>query len=148
MTDLTLWRKQEIDKLKKDLDQLFRQFRRGFGVPRALMDPDEFPAVHLSEGEKTVVVKAEFAGMKAEDIQVSVTDDTLTITGRSSEERVRKGESYDRVERRTRNLTRTLAMPCRIDTDGVKASFRDGTLTVELPKCEPPKSRGIKVNSQ
>lgn len=148
MTDLTLWRKQEIDKLKRELDQLFRQFRRGFGVSRAMLETDDIFAVQLSETEKTVVVKADFPGMAAEDIRVSVTDDTLIITGGSSEERVRKGESYDHLEKRTRNLTRTLSMPCRIDTGGVKASFKEGILTIELPKCDPPKPRGIKVNSQ
>lgn len=149
MTDLSLWRKQEMDKFKKDLDLLFRQFRRGFGVPGSMLETDDLFSVDLSEGEKALTVRAEFpGGMAAENIEVSVTDEVLTLTGKFSEERMTEGESRQHVERRTRTLSRTLSMPCRIDADGVKASFRDGTLTIELPKCKPQEPRAIKVNSK
>jgi HSP20 family protein len=148
MTDLALWRKQEMDKLKKDLDLLFREFRRGFGVPGSMLEFNDPFSVDLSEREKALIVRAEFPGMTAENIEVSVTDEILTLTGKFSEERVTDGESRQLVEKRTRTLSRTVSMPCRIDADGVKASFRDGTLTIELPRCKPQEPRAIKVNSK
>jgi len=147
MTDLTLWRKQEIDKLRKDLDLLFRQFRQGFGVPRALLQADEAFKVELSESARAVTVKARLPGLRPEDIQISVTDDTLTLAGSASENHVEKTGQYERIERHRRSFARTLTMPCRIAAEAVKATYKNDELTIHLPKCEAPKARRVDIET-
>ncbi|UCF89976.1 MAG: Hsp20/alpha crystallin family protein [Desulfobacterales bacterium] len=145
MTELTLWKKQEIEKLRRDMDLLFRRFRRGFGVPRALLEAAESFAVDLSETENSLILRVEVPGLKPEDIQVTVTEDTLTLKGETRERRVEKGETYQRVEKRSQSFSRTLTLPCRVLTDEVKATYKDDILQIVLPKCKPQEARGITI---
>ena len=145
MTELTLWRRQEIDKLRKDIDLLFRQFRRDFGVPRSLLEAAESYTVNLAETENTLTVIAELAGVKPEDIKISVTDDSLTLKAEVKEDTVAEGDHYRRVEKRSKSFSRTLSLPCRIMTQDVKAAYKDGVLKIVLPKCKPLEERGITI---
>lgn len=79
MTELSIWKKEELDKLRKDLDYRFNRFRRGFGVPRTLMERTEMLRTSLSETEDRLVLKTELPGVRAENIQLSVTDDRLSM---------------------------------------------------------------------
>ena len=79
MHELTLWKKQEIDKLRKDMDSLFRRFRKEFGLPSSLSEVAEPFSMDLSETESTLTVSAELPGIKPEDIHISVTENTLTL---------------------------------------------------------------------
>lgn len=146
MRELTLWKQQEIDRLRKDIDQLFRRFRKEFGIPRSLLEIAESVSMDLSETEKTLTVKADLPGIKPGDIEVSVTEDTLTLKGQTVEDAVETGEGYHRVEKRSRTFSRTVALPCRVLTEDVKATFKDGVLKIVLPKCEPKEARGIKID--
>lgn len=145
MTELTLWRKQEIDKLRRDLDLLFRKFRQEFGVPRSLFEVAESFSVDLSETQKAVILRIKLPGMKPEDIHLSVTDDTLTLKGETHEDTVERGENFKRVAKRSQSFSRTISLPCRIVTDEVKATYKEGILEIVLPKCKPPAARGIRI---
>ena len=72
MTELSIWKKGELDKLKKDIDSRFSRFRRGFGVPRAFLERTEMFATSLSETEDYLVLKTELPGVQADNIQLSV----------------------------------------------------------------------------
>ena len=145
MTELIVWRKQEIDRLRRDIDHLFKRFRREFGVPRSLLETAESFALQLSETESTVILRAELPGMKPEDMHVSVTDESLTLRGEIREDTVDKGENYERVAKRSQSFSRTIALPCRIRTGDVKATYKDGILEVVLPKCRPAEARGVHI---
>ena len=145
MTDLSLWRKQEFDRMRKDIDLLFRRFRRGFGVPRSLLEPATSLTIDIIQTDASVILRAELPGMKPEDILVSVTDDSLTLKGTTREEAVEKGDNYERVAQSSRSFSKTISLPCRIMADDVKATYKDGILEIVLPKCKPQTARGVQI---
>jgi HSP20 family protein len=148
MSELTLWKKQELDKLKKDMDLLFKRFRRGFGVPRTLLEAAESFSTEFSETDEMLVLSTELAGIKPEDIEISVTEDTLNLKAEAKEDFVDTGENFQRIEKRSRSFSRSISLPCRIIAEEVKATYKDEILKIELPKCKPKKARGIIVDMQ
>ena len=146
MSELTLWKKQELDKLRKDLDLLFRRFRRGFGVPRTLLEAAESFSTEFSETEEMLVLSTDLPGIKPEDIEISVTEDTLNLKAETREDSVDTEENFQRIEKRSRSFSRSISLPCRIIAEEVKASFKDNILRIELPKCKPKKARGVIVD--
>ena len=145
MTELTLWKKEELDKLRKDIDSRFRRFRRGFGVPRTLLERTERFATSLADTGDYLVLKTELPGVQADNIQLTVTEDTVSLAVKSSEESVEQNANFQNIVKRTRSFSKTIALPCRIEPEAVKASFRDGILEVVLPKCDPAEARGIRI---
>jgi HSP20 family protein len=148
MGELILWKQQEIDKLKKDMDQLFRQFRKGFGIPRSLIEVTESFSIDLSETENTFTVNTKLSGIKPDDIKVSVTEDTLTLKWQTGENMVDTVEGYRRVEKKSRTFSKTVSLPCRVLTDEVKAIFENEVLKIILPKCKPKQARSIKIDTR
>jgi HSP20 family protein len=103
------------------------------------------PAVDVYEDKENFVVKAELPGMKKEDIDVSLHDGTLSISGeRKSEGKVESGEVH-RSERFFGRFQRTVALPATVDAGRIKAQYTDGVLTVTLPKAEEAKPKQIDV---
>ena len=146
MSELTLWKKQELDKLRKDLDLLFRRFRRGFGVPRSLLEAAESFPTEFSETEEMLVLSTDLPGIKPEDIEISVTEDTLNLKAETKEDFVDTDENFQRIEKRSRSFSRSISLPCRIIAEEVKATYKDEILKIELPKCKPKKARGVIVD--
>jgi HSP20 family protein len=146
MRELTIWKQQEIDKLRKDMDQLFRRFRKEFGIPHTLTEVAESFSMGLSETENTLTVKAQLPDIKPADIEISVTDDTLTLKAKTDQNTVEAGEGYRRIEKRSRTFSRTVSLPCRVLTEDVKATFKNGVLQIVLPKCKPKQARGVKID--
>jgi HSP20 family protein len=146
MRELTIWKQQEIDKLRKDMDQLFRRFRKEFGIPHTLAEVAESFSMGLSETENTLTVKAQLPDIKPADIEISVTDDTLTLKAKTGQNTVEAGEGYRRIEKRSRIFSRTVSLPCRVLTEDVKATFKNGVLQIVLPKCKPKQARGVKID--
>ena len=146
MRELTVWKQQEIDKLRRDMDQLFRRFRKELGIPRYLIEVAESFSVDLSETENTLTVKAELPGIKPEDIRISVTEDTLTLKGETGEETIESAEGYRRIEKRSRTFSRTVSLPCRVLTENVKATLKNDILQIVLPKCKPKEARSVKID--
>jgi len=146
MRELTIWKQQEIDKLRRDMDQLFRRFRKEFGIPRSLIEIAESFSMDLSETENALTLKTRLAGIKPEDIEISVTDDTLTLKAQTGEDTIETGEGYRRVEKRTRTFSKTVSLPCRVLSDDVKATLENEILQIILPKCKPKEARGVKID--
>ena len=146
MSELALWKKQELDKLRKDMDLLFRRFRRGFGVPRTLLETAELFSTEFSETEDMLVLSTDLPGVKPEDIEISVTEDTLNLKAETREDSIDTQENFQRIEKRSRSFSRSISLPCRIIAEEVKATFKDNILRIELPKCKPKKARGVVVD--
>ena len=145
MSELSLWRKQQFDRMRQEMDLLFRRFRREFGLPRSLLESTETFPMNLSATENTVTLRAEMPDVKPEDIEISVVDDALTLKVHIRDDIVEKDAVSERITRRSQSFSRTLSLPCRIMTDDVRATFRDGILVVVLPKCKPPQARGVNI---
>lgn len=103
------------------------------------------PALDMHEDKDNVVVKVELPGMKKEDIDLSLHDGSLSISGeRKSEQKFESAEVY-RAERFVGRFQRTVALPAPVAVDKVKAQYKDGVLTVTLPKTEEAKPKQIDV---
>lgn len=105
------------------------------------------PAVDLYEDKDNIIIKAELPGLKREDIAVSLHDGALSISGeRKSEEKVENAEAR-RTERFVGRFQRTITLPSSVKGDQVNAQYKDGVLTVTLPKAEEAKPRQIQVSA-
>ncbi|HUH64769.1 MAG TPA: Hsp20/alpha crystallin family protein [Terracidiphilus sp.] len=103
------------------------------------------PAVDIYETENELVVKADLPDVDLKDIDVRVENQTLTITGERKFEKEDSGKGYHRIERSYGNFMRSFAVPNTFDTDKIAASFKNGVLSVTLPKKEAAKPRQVKV---
>jgi HSP20 family protein len=105
------------------------------------------PTVDIFEDKDKVTVRAELPGMKKEDIDLSLEGNTLSISGERKEEEERKeGETY-RSERFFGRFQRSITLPAAVDSSKVQATYKDGVLTVELPKSEETKAKQIEVKT-
>lgn len=138
---------REMSGLQKEMDRLFGQH---FGRMRGPEEEDLAatawaPPVDIFETEDKVVLKAEFPGLKKEDIEIQVRDNTLTLKGEKKFEKEVKEESYHRVERAYGSFQRSFTLPSTIKQDGIEASFKDGILEISLPKAEEAKPKQVKI---
>jgi len=104
------------------------------------------PALDLYQSNDNVVAVVELPGIRKEDIEISLHDGTLTISGERKRESSSSGEKAQRSERYIGTFRRSIALPTRVDANKVSARYRDGILTVTLPKAEEVKPKQIQVS--
>ena len=142
-----------LDRWERDMDRIMDDFvgRRlrslwpGRWLGAEGMNFSVPAAVDLYEDKDEIVVKAELPGMNKDNIEVNLTDHTLTIKGEKKKEEETKQENYYRSERSYGSFVRTLELPKEVYTDKVKANFKNGILEVRLPKTEEAKVNEIKI---
>jgi HSP20 family protein len=103
------------------------------------------PAVDVYEEDDDIMVKAELPGMEKDNIEVNLSGNRLTIKGEKKQEEEVKKEGYYRSERSYGSFLRTLELPTEVQTDKVKAAFKNGILEIRLPKTEEAKKKETKV---
>jgi HSP20 family protein len=103
------------------------------------------PAVDVLETENDVVLKADLPEVRLEDIDVRVENQTLSIKGERRFEEDSEGRGYHRIERSYGGFVRSFAVPNSVDTEKVSADYKNGVLTVKLPKKEAAKPKQVKV---
>ncbi|MCX7917242.1 MAG: Hsp20/alpha crystallin family protein [bacterium] len=143
MAKLAKWNPiKEVLDLRDDFDRLIdRFFSRDFEIWEGVRAFD----VDIYEDEDNVIVKAEIPGMNKEDISVSLTEDTITISGKKAEEKKVEKENYYRKEIRTGSFSRSFTLPCGVDKEKVKAVYKNGILEITLPKLEKEKTKEVKI---
>jgi HSP20 family protein len=104
------------------------------------------PALDLYQSNDNVIAVVELPGMRKEDIEISLHDGTLTISGERRRENSSNDEKAERTERYIGTFRRSIALPTRVDANQVSATYRDGILTVTLPKAEEVKPKQIQVS--
>jgi HSP20 family protein len=125
--------------LQREMNRLFDNFFGGLSLsPWAPLErggAESFtPHIDVSETDKEIKVSAELPGMDENDVDVSLTKDTLTIRGEKKEEKEDKGKDYYRMERSYGSFSRNIPLPLEVNTDRVEATFKKGILCVTLPK--------------
>ena len=105
-------------------------------------------AVDMYQTANDVVVKAALPGLKPEEVDISITGDTLTIKGEHKEEQEVKQEDYFYKEHRYGGFSRSVAIPVQVKSDKAEATFENGVLTLTLPKAEEIKPKQIKVKAK
>jgi len=132
-----------LTRLHDEMDDLFHGFFGDRGLPS--LDYRRWPAIDVAENENEFVVKAEVPGCKADDIDISVHGNILTVSGEKKEEEEKKEKGYYHVERSYGSFRRDLSLGGDINPDEIKASCKDGVLTVTLPKSEKAKPVKVKI---
>ena len=141
----TWFRRGPLENLREEMEGLFS---RAFGEDTGLLPLDRIvPSLDLAETDGAVEVRMDIPGMEAKDIDIQVNGNLLTISGERKEEREEKGKTYHRVERRVGSFSRTVTLPSPVKEAAVDAQYRNGTLTVKLPKTEEAKSKKITVKT-
>src|SRR5947199_1248421 len=131
--------------LRDDLNSFFElPFWSSFGRGGQLFTGWS-PALDLYQNNDNVVAVIELPGIRREDIEISLNDGTLTISGERKSQSS-NGEKTERTERYIGKFRRSITLPTRVDANKVSASYRDGILTVTLPKAEEAKPKQIQVN--
>ena len=105
------------------------------------------PSVDVSETDKAVEIKLDVPGVSAKEIDIQLNGNLLTVSGERKEEQERKGKTFHRIERRYGSFSRSVTLPCPVQEDEVAAEYRDGVLSIALPKTEGAKSKKIAVKN-
>jgi HSP20 family protein len=134
-----------LSTLRDELDSLFElPFLSNFANQTQLFS-GWTPALDLYQSNDNVIAMVELPGMRKEDIEISLHDGTLTIGGERKHE-TGEGENAERSERYIGKFRRSITLPTRVDASKVTATYKDGILTVTLPKAEEAKPKQIQVN--
>lgn len=139
----------ELLSLRQAMDRLFedsyvrpRDWAGGGAAAELLTLPLDIYAT-----EESLVVEAALPGIKPEDVEITVTGDTLSITGSSSQEERREQGGYLFQELRRGTFSRSVALPADLDTEAAQAEFDNGLLKLRIPKAEQAKPRQIKISA-
>jgi HSP20 family protein len=133
--------------LGREMERLFDRFRETPWDPAEVMG-EWAPTLDVSETKDAMIVKAELPGMESKDIAISLQGDLLTLKGEKTREKEEKDERYHRVERAYGTFVRAVRLPVTVDGGGVTASFKNGLLTVTLPKSPAAKGTTIPVKAE
>ena len=133
---------------RRELDRMFDDFFKSFGGGQVSSSGWQTiaPAIDLTETDKELIVTAELPGLDEKDIEVKVSNQTLTIRGEKKEDREEKEKDYHLSERRYGSFQRSFRLPEGIDEDGIGARFAKGVLTVTLPKTTQAQTGTKKID--
>lgn len=145
MLDLTPFKRAGAPDLFREMEQMAKHFWHDFPFRdiRTGVELEWAPRIDIVETDKTVEVKAELPGMEKKDIDITLDRDLLTITGEKKIEKEDKDRHYHRIERHYGTFYRTVRLPTEVDAEKINAAFKDGVLTITLPRVEGEKS-GVK----
>ncbi len=136
---------REVVSLQNRMNSLFRDLS-GNENNDVLTTASFVPAVDIYEDEHKVVLKLEVPGIKQEDLDVRVENNTLTVRGERKLEKEEKEENFHRIERRYGSFYRAFTLPTTVDTEHIEASYDAGVLQLALQKKAEAKPKQIKVN--
>ena len=148
MSTLTRYRPfPPMQSLRREVDRLFGEFLPGFGDEGngEALSAVWAPRMDLSETDGEFVVKMDLPGIEKDQVTVNVEDSTLTVNGERKEETKEEKENYLRMERSYGSFYRSIPLPKTAKVDEVKAVFKNGVLTVHIPKAEESKPRQVEI---
>ncbi|WP_243546014.1 Hsp20/alpha crystallin family protein [Pseudodesulfovibrio tunisiensis] len=136
MPDLIRWSRDEITRMRREMDKLFDDLCVDFNLPHMVcrIAGD----LHLREEGDVLVARLELDSISPDDVNVTVLDRSLVIQGESA--------CIEGGKRRIRSFRKEVKLPCVIDTDKVKAEFEDGVLEVRLPKCASQQGHLVEIS--
>ncbi|HQT75738.1 MAG: hypothetical protein B7Z80_00865 [Rhodospirillales bacterium 20-64-7] len=143
-----IWR-----SLRTEMDRLFDRVTAGFGggpfTPPRFFDfvSVPSPAVDITEDETAFKLTAELPGLNEKDVEISVSGDTLTITGQKEQKREEKEKNYHLTERSYGEFRRSFYLPEAVDRDKIDAQFANGVLTLTMPKSAAAATKKIEVKT-
>ncbi len=148
LSDWPSWRLRspfdELDRIRRRMEQLSESLTEGiYREPSAGV----FPLINVTEDDDKFYVRAELPGVKSDELDISVTGDTLTIKGERKIPTENQKSIYHRREREAGSFSRIINLPTQIDTKKVEAKSANGVLTLLLSKAESAKARQIQIKA-
>ncbi len=136
---------EEMVDMRRQINRMFDNLFRG-----ELPEPSDLlstwnPSVDIAEREDGYVVKVELPGVNKEDVRITLEENLLTIRGEKKQEKESKDQNYHRMERSYGSFQRSFTLPTSVKADKIDANYRDGILTVTLPKAEEARRKQIEV---
>jgi len=129
-----------LAEMRDRFDQLFEELTDGQVAERR-------PAMDVIDDDDALLIRAELPGLKADEINVEVQDNVLTIRGEHEESQEEKDKRFIRRERRTASFARSIALPADCDVDNVEASHHDGVLELRIPRAKQEQPKVIEVKA-
>lgn len=151
MAQLTRWEPVgELTKLRRQMDRMFEDLPRFLGrrIDEEGLRGAWMPAVDIHETKEAFEVVADLPGFDANDVDVSVQENTLTIRGERRREEIKENETLHRVEREYGVFERSFSLPRSADAENIRATYKDGVLSLTVPKREEAKPRSLKIDVQ
>ena len=142
------WRpRRDLVSIRDEMNNLFDSFSSGWPEPRkGLLEGEWAPSVDVAETDDEITVTAELPGVKQEEVDITITDDVLTLKGEKKEEKEVKEKNYHRIERSYGSFQRSIGLPTGVQADKAKATYEDGILRVTVPKVQEAKPKQIKID--
>ena len=131
--------------LREAMDHLFDD---AFTRPLTLRDGWSAPAIDMYQTDDEIVVKASLPGVKADEVQINITGEILTIKGETKQVEEKKDKAWHMREQRWGTFERAIALPTEVTADKAKAEFENGILTITLPKAEEVKPKIINIKAK
>lgn len=141
---------KELEVMRRDMERLFEEFfepsaRRRRWWPTPSETGAIVPNINVYDRKNEVVIKAELPGVEKDNIDLTITKDSITLKGESKKDEEVKEEDYYSREINYGSFVRTIALPSEVESEKAKATFKNGVLEVVLPKKEEAKPKEIKV---
>jgi HSP20 family protein len=137
---------QPFGSLQREMNRLFEDFASGFpGFGSG--SRDLMPTMDVAETDKQIEITVELPGLEEKDVQINLSDNTLTIRGEKKAEREQKDKDYHLVERSYGSFSRTLELPAGVNADDIKATISKGVLSVTVPKPAPAQVKKIQIKA-
>ncbi len=137
---LSIWR--EMDRLQREMNRVFDSYSSS-----SAKSSSRYPAMNVWADEESALITVELPGLKHDDIELSIVENVLTLSGERKPAEEAEGTKYHRQERRYGKFSRTTRLPYKIDVEKVEAVFKNGVLSITLPRVEEdrPKKIAVKV---
>jgi len=146
MSNLIRWEPaREMMTLREAMDHLFDD---AFTRPLTLRDGWSAPAIDMYQTDNEIVVKASLPGIKADQVQINITGEVLTLKGEVKHEEEKNNKAWHIREQRWGAFERSVALPTEVFADKAKAEFENGILTITLPKAEDVKPRIVSIKAK
>ena len=137
---------RDVAGLQDEVERMFRQAFGGRGDTPAAAGAWS-PALDVEETEDAFVLHLELAGISPDEVDVNLEDGVLSVTGERKFYEEKEAEGFKRIERRFGRFHRALRLPGRVDVEGIDATYREGILTINVPKAPEAKPRRITVKT-
>ena len=136
---------RDLWHVRDEMDKIFNQFAARPFDSEETPEVDWSPRVDITENENSFAVKAELAGMTKDDVKITMKEDLLTIRGEKKSEKKSEKENVHLLERRYGRFVRVFRLPSSVNSKKIDAIFKDGILTLNLPKAEDAKPKEIEI---
>ena len=154
-TETSVARPRDIfSAMRQEMDRMFERFELGLPrwstpfLPAAAAAGTMLPELDVRENANAITIEAELPGVDEKDVSVTMANGVLTIKGEKKQEKEEKDERYHRVERTYGAFTRSVRLPVAVDASRVTAGFKNGLLTVTLPKTPAAKGTMIPIKAE